>query len=302
MYKDNEDLSRAFDLLEELGVSIIRVDFSWTFIEENEGVFDFERFDYLVKESQKRGIEILAVLGYSPDWTGASWNNPPPDEKAFLEYVKATVSRYKDSVKYWEFWNEPDSFFYWQPQDRMKTYTRLLKKIYPAIKSINPESSVLLGGLTQSGFYALRDILAQGGGKYFDILNFHFFVDPFSKNNLDSIGWKIHHIQTEMKKHGFNKKLWITEIGSPGVRRQRGCLWWQGRCPSEGEQARFLEWAYAFLLDQKDVEKIFWAFFQDTHNHFQSGVDYFGLIRKDWSKKPAYHRYKRIIEQWKRQN
>lgn len=297
MYKDKADLDRAIKLLDQLGVSIIRVDFAWTLIEKEEGVFNFDRLDYIVKKCQEKNIEILAVLGYSAPWTGAEWNNPPNDKEAFLRYIKTTVSRYFNSVKYWEFWNEPDSFFYWQPQDEMKTYTHLLKKVYPLIKSIDPEAIVLLGGLTSSGLYPLRRILQQGGGKYFDIVNFHFFTDPIKKNNLKNIGWKLYHIEKELKSFNFNKKIWITEIGSPGIKQVRGCLWWYGTCPNERQQSIFLKRAYDFLLKQ-NVEKIFWAFFQDTDNHFQSGVDFFGLIRKDFSKKPAYHRYQRIIREW----
>jgi hypothetical protein len=42
------------------------------------------------------------------------------------------------------------------------------------------------------------------------------------------------------------------------------------------------------------VEKIFWAFFRDTPNHFGDGVDFFGLVRNDFSKKPAFTMYQRL--------
>ncbi len=301
MYKDKEAVDEAIRLIDQLGVSIIRVDFPWNLIEEKEGEFNFERLDHIVAKCQEKNIKILGVLGYTAPWTGAEWNNPPPEKKPFLNYIETTVARYKDSVHYWEFWNEPDSFFYWQPQDQMKSYTDFLKLVYPVIKSINPESKVLLGGLTSSGLFALRNILERGGGDYFDIINFHFFVDPLKRSSKEAIGWKLHHIQNEMQNYGFSKKIWITEIGSPGTRKRDECLWWYGNCPTERQQALFLNRVYAFLLNQKNVEKIFWAFLQDT-NHFFSGVDYFGLLRRDSSKKPSYRRYQRIIRKWEQKN
>ena len=47
------------------------------------------------------------------------------------------------------------------------------------------------------------------------------------------------------------------------------------------------------LIHFEGLEKIFWAFWRDT-DHFKSGVDYFGLIRRDFSRKPAFEAYKKI--------
>jgi hypothetical protein len=302
MYKNESDIDRALELIKELGVSIIRVDFSWNHIEKEKNIFDFQRLDCIVSACQKNNIQILGVLGYSPPWTGNNWNSPPSDVKALLNYIATTIKRYPD-VKYWEFWNEPDYYIYWQPQDDMKTYTDILKSVYTTIKSANPKSYVLLGGLTSDGFYAFKNILRYGGGDYFDIANFHPFIDPFRKNNLEEIKHKLNHIRKELEKYNLHKKIWLTEIGCPGItNKAKTCSWWFGQCPNEFQQAEFLKKLYNFILAEKDVEKIFWAFFQDTSNHFKNGVDYFGLIRTDYSKKPAYHEYKKIINGWNCKN
>jgi hypothetical protein len=36
--------------------------------------------------------------------------------------------------------------------------------------------------------------------------------------------------------------------------------------------------------------------FQDTPNHFQNAVDYFGLIRRDFSRKPSFDTYKELVQ------
>lgn len=295
MYKTPSDVERGVELIKDLGVSIIRLDFAWPEIETKKGRYNFEKIDRIVCLCRKNGIQILGVLGYSPPWSGKKWNEPVTNAELLKEFITAVVKRYPQ-ITHWEFWNEPDSKTYWQPQDEMKTYTSLLKIVYPAMKSANPRAQLLMGGLTSEGFYAFKRILAQGGGEYFDIVNIHPFTDPLRKNSVKDIGYKLNHIRKELKKYGLRKKIWITEIGCPGKKDTTSCWWWIGRCTSEKEQADFLKEAFAYLTAQEDVEKVFWAFFQDTRNHFRSGVDYFGLVRKDFSKKPAFYAYKNLIK------
>lgn len=47
------------------------------------------------------------------------------------------------------------------------------------------------------------------------------------------------------------------------------------------------------------VEKLFWAFYRDTENEFHDATDYLGIVRLDLSPKPAYHRLKKLIKDWK---
>jgi hypothetical protein len=298
MYKNEAEVDNAIALLKDLGVSTIRVDFSWENIERKQGVYDFKRLDYIISVCQKNNIGILGVIGYSPSWIGKQWNEPPSDIKPLLKFITVAVKRYP-YIKYWEFWNEPDSQTYWQPQDDMKTYVSLLKAVYPSIKAANPQSAVLLGGLTRDGFYAFKSVLRLGGGDYFDIVNFHPFVDPNQPDGFHIVSGVLELFRKELQKYNLNKKIWLTEVGCPGRENTENCSWWLGPCQNEQQQAEFLKKAYACFLAQKDVDKIFWAFFQDTNAHFNNGVDSFGLIRADFSKKPAYLEYKKIIDEWK---
>ena len=104
-----------------------------------------------------------------------------------------------------------------------------------------------------------------------------------------------------VRKGDANKKIWITEIGCPGVKPQLEVNnWWMGKNPDERQQAEWVKEVYAELLKNPQVEKIFWAFFRDTKAHWDSGVDYFGLVRWDYSRKPAFEAYRECFQQWKR--
>ena len=92
-----------------------------------------------------------------------------------------------------------------------------------------------------------------------------------------------------MQRHGDgNKKIWITEIGCPGLSRGLSTdNWWVGKNPTETQQAKWLKDVYTELLKNPQVEKIFWAFFRDAKEHWYNGVDYFGMLRWDFSRKPS---------------
>lgn len=230
------------------------------------------------------------------------WNHPwnsPPDFDLYERYACKVVSHFKDKVKYWEIWNEPDVKTYWVPQDDMKTYTELLKRVYPAIKKIDPTCKILMGGVSSTPHISLKRIYRNGGKDYFDIVNIHPFTDPLFPNATNIVRGMHSSVYQVMYKYGDeNKKIWFTELGCPGVKnptQENG--WWMGISPTEEQQAVWVKQIYAECLKWEGVDKVFWAFFRDTDNHFKTGTDYFGLIRNDFTPKPAYQAYKEILKQ-----
>lgn len=299
---NEENLKRAVKLLQDMGARFVRMDFLWNDIEPQQGNFDFDKYDFIVNLLSQHQIRILGILVYSADWASDSWNNPPYRDEDFVTYCKEVVARYKTKIKYWEVWNEPDSIFYWRPQDDMQRYTQLLKKVYETVKEIDPSSKIILGGLTQNGYFALKNLYRNGAGGYFDIVNIHPFVNPLEKNSVNRIRSLYKNIKNLMKKYGDeDKKIWFTEIGCPGVKKTtEENTWWEGVSPNEGEQAKFVKTVYKEVISLDDVEKLFWAFFRDNKDHFRSGVDYFGLVRWDFSKKPSFNAYRRARLNWRR--
>ena len=98
-----------------------------------------------------------------------------------------------------------------------------------------------------------------------------------------------------------DKEIWITEIGCPGVKKgEAAANWWMGKNPNEKEQAEWLKMVYTELIKEGVATKIFWAFLRDCNNHWGNGVDYFGLVRWDFSAKPAFFAYKEIFRDWKK--
>ena len=295
-----EGLEKIVKLLGEAGVSFVRMDFLWQDIEPNNNRFNFEKYDFIVELLAEKNIRILGVLGYCASWAGQDWNYVPRNLDDFTDYVYNVVLRYKDRIKYWEIWNEPDSKVYWQPQDDMKTYTKLLKKSYAVAKKADPSCKVVLGGMTSEGYYAIKNIYKNGGKDYFDIINIHPFVNPLLPTEIRRIYTLYNNLERlKVKYNDREKKIWFTEIGCPGMSRKvESKGWWMGKAPSEKQQAKFLYTIYTDIIELANVEKIFWAFFRDNKEHFDNDVDYFGLTRWDFSKKPAFNVYRKRYARW----
>lgn len=290
-----DKLDRGAALAAEAGIGWVRMDFLWEDIEPQPGQYTFDKYDRIVDTLARNHLHVLGLLEYNPLWRKVRFNTPP-DPVAYGKYVQATVHHFKDRVKYWEVWNEPDSPTYWSPQDDMTAYSALLKTIYPVIKKEDRTAQVLVGGLADGWPFKLRSIYKKAGAKYFDIVNIHPFLSPLHENALTSLHGAYTSVKKVMDEFDDSKKpIWFTEIGCPGVPadvKSKG--WWEGQSPMEQQQADWLRTVYTNALKWDGVEKIFWAFLRDTGGHFKNDVDYFGLLRDDFSKKPAYTAYQAL--------
>ncbi len=302
-YPDKKSLKKAIGLMKEAGIGWVRMDFLWNEIEPEKGEFEFKKYDIIVDLLVKNGIKILGILDYSADWASScgQWNCPPADNKVFVNYAVRVAGHYKDKVLYWEIWNEPDSRIYWLKQDGLKSYCLLLKEVYIALKEAVPECKVLNGGLA-SGISSVNNLYDNRAGGYFDILNLHVFESPLNPGAVKAAGAYPKAAYKIMARNGdAQKKIWVTEIGCPGVKKNLAVKnWWLGENPSERRQAEWVKEVYAELLENPVVERVFWAFLRDTQDHWGNGVDYFGLIRWDFSKKPAFVSYQKSFNNWKK--
>jgi len=288
---------KSLALMREAGVAFVRFDFLWEDIEPQAGHFVFDKYDRLVTETTAEGIKILAVLGYTPSWSGKSWNQAP-DPEAYGRFSQAMVHRYKDRVRHWQIWQEPDSPAFWQPQNQMRQYVKLLQHVYPLLKAEDPTSIIHIGGMSRSLPISLRNVYENGGKDAFDIVDIHPFANPLTPQALEGLRFWHQAVYRVLAHYGDQAKpVWFTEIGSPGMRDpQAAPHWWLGKNPDEQTQAAWVKTVYDEMLHWKGVEKIFWCFFRDTQRHFKSGSDFDGLIRHDFSKKPSFEAYREAVQ------
>jgi len=152
----------------------------------------------------------LFVNLYEPIWDGGANGTPINDNNPYALYLYKMVTLYKDHVKIWEVWNEPDFDHsgnslklagepgsWWSetptPCDLaihapLYHYVRLLRISYEVIKTIDPEAYIAIGGI---GYPSFLDAVLRHtdnpdagkvsseyplrGGAYFDVLSFHSY-------------------------------------------------------------------------------------------------------------------------------
>jgi endo-1,4-beta-mannosidase len=102
--------------LDDLGVKKLRLSAYWDIIEANKGNLDWSETDWLLAEANKRDVQIIMAVGgrlprwpecHFPEWIKAA--DKASREQATLDYIGATVTRYKGEKKIiaWQVENEP---------------------------------------------------------------------------------------------------------------------------------------------------------------------------------------------------
>jgi hypothetical protein len=305
----------------ELGVSMVRDDFSWGGIEKIKGVYNFSAYDLRVSKLEEKNITILAILAYgnslylnipqdvrdynanpSNRWKH-NWMTNDPEEfkilkKAYGDYVYQTVLHYKGKIKYFEIWNEPYVQTFWYPNVNPVLFTELLKEAYTKAKEANPEVVILNSGVTSLDF--MQTMYIYGAKDYYDIQSFHPYCPPNDPLNYSSCSGmnNIFKLRKMMKEYGDNSPIWITEMGYPST----ACSQTGENCGEknslEGQAIYLNHTLQAVKKDMPYVQAFFWYDFRNDCSDSWSECN-FGLTYMNYSKKPAFYEYQRIINESK---
>ncbi len=224
----------------------------------------------------------------------------------------STDPNLRSSIQSWQIWNEPNHYPFVQPTVNVSTYTTLLKRAYVAIKHVDPETTVIAGGTApapndpsgrdmQPARFARR-IYDNGGKGYFDAFGHHPYSFPC--NPLTGDGWnaftqtKFIHDVMEAKGDGA-KKVWGTEAGVPTASDLGSCTAGnRGRSVSEATQSQYMADYFKGWFGNYGsfTGPLFWYQIRDNGTRPTYYDDHFGLLRRDFTKKPAYRTFQRLIQ------
>ncbi len=305
LYPTLAEVERAADLAKAAGIQVVRMDLNWDLLNPARGTWKYDDYDAVVRAVRSRGLELLGVLDYS-SWWGSSAQSandwrvrlyaPPRRAHEFAEYAYQVVSRYKGDVRAWEVWNEPNTAENWKPAPDPAAYVALLRETFLAIKYADPQATVVFGGLSGNGVDGddasglksnfIAEAYAAGAQGYFDVMAIHPYILPNS--GIDTLRNKIAATREVLDKHGDRQvPLWLTEIGAPN-----DAPWWPtAPLQTEAGVANWLEQVYTRLWDQSPT--IFWYDLQDQ-GVGEAAEQHFGLLRLDFSAKPAYDRLRSL--------
>lgn len=216
---------------------------NWYELEPAKGKWDFSRLDRSVSLAEKHKIDLVLTLGRTPQWASARPYEPcgqtkgcaaePKDLKDWEDYVRAVATRYKGRISAYEIWNEPAFSeveetlrkngqaiqFYSGSAEKMvalaQTAYTVLKQVDPTITVVSP--SVTSGG---NGLRRLEEYLKRGGGRWADIIGFHFYVTP-----PEEMAYLTSKLRALLAKYGLSdKEIWNTEMGYQFGREDLGIL------------------------------------------------------------------------------
>ena len=221
-----EDVNRELDAVAKTTATWLRVLIPWTQIERAKGQYDWGQLDVVMNGAFSRNLRVLGVIAYSPDWArppGTSFSAPPDNPSDYAAFATAVVNRYGSRVSNWQLWNEPNLplFFGGTPRNAPQ-YTDLVKAAYPAIKAVQPNSTVVLAGLSrlpgeESPPAFLDKMYAAGAKGNFDAAAAHPYVFPTGLAANPENGWSdvaaLHDVMAANGDGG--KQIWMTELGAP---------------------------------------------------------------------------------------
>ena len=198
---------------------------NWADIEEQPNHFDFSLLDKYVDWSQQHHTEILMHLSYTPRWASSTpdaptdvevtnppgLSGPPRNMDDWRTFVRTVATRYKGRIHTWEMWNEPNRPQSWNGS--VDTLVAMERDAYTILKQIDPTCTVVSPAATEAkGVAFLDSFLSKGGGKYADVIGYHFYVG--SNVPPEAMVTLIDSVKAVIAKHGLSSKpLWDTEAG-----------------------------------------------------------------------------------------
>jgi hypothetical protein len=301
--------------MEEAGAKWVTTQLHWKWLEPNKGSYNWTGFDTKVRNAQAADMDVFVLFTSNPSWAAALPGGPVTDTQDLVNFVSLMAERYdcdgvddaegQPCVHYWSFYAEPDNGDlgralggkgYWGHDG--SGYAAMLAQVSPAIHNANPKAKVLIGGLAYDWFEEdggpfVRDFLTDtlaalntmgGAQAYIDAVAFHYY--PISGDKWSGIAEKAREIRGIMARHGADDlPLICPEMG-----------YWSSPTwgSSEEEQASWLVQMYAQGLSE-GMQMLSWYKVFDNAIPGSPEDQYpdrtSGLLRMDWTPKPAYFAY-----------
>lgn len=319
-------LERQASELASAGVRWIRMEFFADYDGSvRPGEINWEKYDWFIRElAPKYNLKVLALLNvgmvaYNGETLRTLAFNDPADGggsnptdgsnhfiRVFTARAQTIAARYGTSISAYEIINEPNiSFDLWldsghgSAEIKPERYAALIFNAYRAIKSVNAQAQVIVGGIMIGSPPEGQD------HDQFDYL-FQLYVSPWadkyraegfsSREGWNVVPWDgvalhpyfldppqlfalVREFARKLRDRGDHaSKLWITEVGAQAVPPAN-----RGDAPTRDEvrQAEFVRGLYSGILRDPELRSIvphvFWFKYEDfvpgnyTHNY--------GLVR-----------------------
>jgi hypothetical protein len=303
-----------WDLMAASGAESVRTAFYWPSAQRRASVApDLSDYDAVVLASAGRGLPVLPIVTGTPGWAASrpgDETSPPRDPRLYAGFLATLVGRYgprgslwtdhpevrPQPIRAWQVWNEPNLTRYWTPPARQgfaRSYVRLLRAAHRALERADPRARVILAGLPNESWIALRSLYRAGARRHFDAVALH----PYTGKPRNVVRLA-EYARREMRRFGDGRKpLWVTELSWPAAKgRTRNTAGFE---TTDAGQARRLTEGVRRLARARRrlrIERVFWYTWLSQEGSPNS-FDYSGLRRVRDGRTitaPALHAFRRV--------
>jgi len=287
------DLVTILDRMQEAGIQWARFDLCWwSLCEQQAGEYVFVNpaiipswnTDRAISLLKERGIEPFPILCYGNKlYDGEQGPYTDAGREAFGNYCYAAASRYKDSVFYWEIWNEPNQQFFWGRTPNPADYARLAIVAAQRIREANPQAIVAGAATSGIDMSFLETAFQNGLLDAVDAITIH----PYRGTSPESINTEVANVRARIAAYTSRDiQVWSGEWGYNTYVHNM----------SEAEQARALSRMIVNNLSQ-NIELSIWF---STHAFVESSGDLhdpeWGLLDYDYTPRESFYAMKTVNE------
>ncbi len=293
------DPEPCYPYMAQLGAKWARVQTGWNRCEPAMGKYDFAWLDGIVDRLRSIGIQPWFNLGYgnriytpeAPNDFATGWVPLWDDaaREAWLRFVRALGEHFRDRVKHWEIWNEPNIKNFWKPHpSNPAEYVRFVELTAPVIRQAVPGACLL--GPTVWGMEFYTECFERGLGKLIDKVSYHWYR-PSPEDRYES---SIAACREVLARHNLNLPLWQGESGCPSQTGGAG-----GMAKYDWNEERQAHWVARRTLADLRLRVEMTSYFQTCDMLYPNEdgspggrLNSKGLLRRsDYTPKPAYFVY-----------
>jgi O-antigen ligase len=356
---DPQVVTRTLQLAHDLGVRYVRMQVPWEDIEiHGRGDFTDRRnveaigevsawakYDRIVNTADALGLELVLRVDRPPDWArrdfidtpffqeglqeDATSTGPPDDFADYGAFLTTLVTRYREQVRFYQIWNEPNLKNEWNWQTpRPEDFVDLLRVGATAVRAANPQAVIVFPSLApvdgldkrapMTELEYLDRVYRAGGAEYFDIMSVQAYGlgQPPDEHRYvrlplpwrDEWTWRrpldtrvdvsrVVLLREIMERHGDeHTAIWVGEFGwnsaPESIPAERRYTW--GEPVSEQQKADYL----IGHIERAQQEwpwmgtMFVWKLRYGGYREPDPAdpTPYFALVQRDWEPLPAYHR------------
>ncbi|MBS7617531.1 cellulase family glycosylhydrolase [Candidatus Bathyarchaeota archaeon] len=189
-------------MMKHAGINLIRMDFLWSEVERERGVYNFREYRRLVDALRERNITALFILDYGNQYyDGGVAPYTDTGREAFAKFTLESFREFKGEDVIWELWNEPNLAQFWKPKPNPEDYTRLLKAVHSTAEEI-ADVKLVAPGISGFDFTFLEETFKLDVLDCVEAVSIH----PYRSASPETVSLEYVMLRETLASYGFSSK------------------------------------------------------------------------------------------------